>query len=359
MSIPREVCDAAFRDAVRACNPTRLVAGALERASVERPYVGLAVGKAAQAMARGAPGVQRGVCITNVSDGAPLPSRWRLYLASHPLPDESSIIAGMAALSLVESMSDSDTLLALVSGGASALMEIPAPGVTLDTLRQRTAELMASGASIQELNRARTLMSALKGGKLADRALGNIVTLVISDVPGDDPRVVGSGPTVRDGDRVELIGPLALFGVEVHAALRNQGWTTERLLEPLTGDVGAVATQLAAHGAAIVAWGEPTVKLPAQPGEGGRATQLALALAKHLRGSPRSAFVAASDGRDANTTAAGAYVTGETWDALVTAGIDPDAELARCNATAALATVGAVFTSGPTGINHADVVVIG
>jgi hydroxypyruvate reductase len=101
------------------------------------------------------------------------------------------------------------------------------------------------------------------------------------------------------------------------------------------------------------------VRLPANPGDGGRATQLALALARHLRGSDRSAFVAASDGRDGNTWSAGAYVNGASWDTLVRAGIDPDAELARCNAADTLAGLGAVFMPGPTGINHADVVILG
>jgi hydroxypyruvate reductase len=323
---------------------------------VRTPFVALAVGNAAQAMARGVSGATGGLFITNVSDGQPLPRYWRRMLASHPLPDESSIAAGMDALALVESVAESETLLALISGGASSLMELPARGVSLDELRRRTAETMASGAPIQELNRVRTELSALKGGKLADRALGQVVTLVISDVPGDDPHVIGSGPTVRDGaGRVELIGPMALFGERVQAELTRRGLSPTRHATPITGDVLEVAASLAAAPSPLVAWGEPTVKLPEQPGEGGRATQLALALAKHICGKDRSAFVAASDGKDADTTAAGAYVTGETWDQIA----DPDGELARCNATQALAAIGAVFTSGPTGINHADVVVLG
>jgi glycerate 2-kinase len=355
VTIDRALCEDAFRDAVRACNPTHLVHAALARAPVQPPYIGLAVGKAAQAMARGVTGVTRGLCITNTSDGHPLPQHWRRVLASHPLPDESSIAAGMNALALVESANDGETLLALISGGASSLMELPARGVTLDQIRRRTAETIASGAPIHELNRVRAELSALKDGKLADRALGPVVTLVISDVSGDDPSVIGSGPTVRDGDRVEVIAAMALFGERVQAALAGRGLTATRHAAPLTGDVLDVAAALASERGPLVAWGEPTVKLPAIPGEGGRATQLALALAKHLRGSDRSAFVAASDGKDASTPAAGAYVNGDTWDRIA----DGDVELARCNALHALTSIDAVFTSGPTGINHADVVVIG
>ncbi len=356
MTIPRPICEGAFREAVRACSPTQLVDDALERSPLRPPFVALAVGKAAEAMARGVSGASRGLCITNTSDGQTLPRHWRRMLASHPLPDETSLAAGMDALALVESVAEGETVLALISGGASSLMELPAPGVSLDELRRRTAEAMASGAPIQELNRIRTELSALKGGKLADRAFGPVVTLVISDVAGDDPHVIGSGPTVRDGiGRVEVIGPMALFGERVHEALGRRGVSPTRHTTPITGDVLDVAAALSAAPMPLVAWGEPTVKLPAEPGEGGRATQLALALAKHLRGSARSAFVAASDGKDANTTAAGAYVDGETWDRIA----DAEGELARCNATQALATIGAVFISGPTGINHADVVVLG
>lgn len=373
--IPRDECEAAFFAAVRACSPTRLVSEALERNPIPlrpdraliQPRIGLAVGKAAQAMAR-AIEVARGLCITNIDDGVGLPAGWKLMLASHPLPDESSVAAGMAALSLFESAGDNDTIVALISGGASSLLELPAPGISLDELRRRTAEAMASGASIHELNRLRTELSALKGGKLAGRAPVPVITLAISDVTGDDPHVIGSGPTVLDGragDRVEVVGKLALFGVMVTGALISTApphlyhLHVDRLEEPLIGDVLEVATRLAREQGPLVAWGEPTVKLPPDPGEGGRATQLALALARHLRGSDRSAFVAASDGKDANTSVAGAYVEGTTWDRLTSAGIDPDAELARCNATHALARVEALFTPGPTGINHADVVILG
>ncbi len=357
--IPRALCEQAFGEAVRSCDPTRLVHEALAHQGIAEPRVGLAVGKAAQAMARGLGSVSRGLCIAHIDDGKPMPPRWQMLISSHPLPDESSVAAGRAAVGLVESVGDPDTLIALISGGASSLMELPAPGITLAALRQRTLETMARGATIQELNHVRIGMSAIKGGKLADRALVPIITFVISDVPGDDPAVIGSGPTVRGSDRVEVIATLALFGEHIHGVLAACGIAVTRHSVPLTGDVLDVAASLAAEAGPLVAWGEPTVRLPATPGDGGRATQLALALAKHLRGSERSAFVAASDGKDANTNAAGAYVDGGSWDELVAAGLDPDAELARCNATYALARIGALLTPGPTGINHADVVVLG
>jgi glycerate 2-kinase len=357
--IDRAICEAAFRDAVAACDPARLVREALARLAVPSPIVSLAVGKAALAMARGVGAVSRGLVVPPSDDGLPLPPRWTKKLASHPLPDRSSVEAGLAALALVESAGEDDTVLALISGGASALLEVPAPGVTLEELRARTAERMAAGAPIAELNRVRTELSALKGGKLADRALVPVVTLVVSDVIGDDPRVIGSGPTVREGDRVEVIAPMALFGECVQRALEVHGHTMRRRGEPLAGDVVAVAELLAGETSPLVAWGEPTVVLPAEPGEGGRAQQLALLLARHLRGTDRAAFVAGSDGIDGSPQAAGAYVDGTTWDAIAAAGVSPDNALARCDATRALAAAGALFAPGPTGINHGDVVVLG
>jgi hydroxypyruvate reductase len=331
---------------------------ALERAPVPAPIVALAVGKAAQAMARGAGEVARGLCITNVDDGAPMPPRWRVLVGAHPLPDDRSVAAGLAALALVEGAGGADTVLALISGGASALLEVPTPGASLATIQRTTRELMARGVPIGELNAARTELSAIKGGRLADRALVDVVTLAISDVIGDDPRVIGSGPTVRPGDRVEVIGPMSAFGEQVASLLSTHRLDARLVAEPVAGDVTDVAAALAATSGRAVAWGEPTVRLPPSPGRGGRATQLALLLARHFRGTPRSAFVAASDGLDGASDAAGAYIDGTTWSALTSAGVDPERELAACNAAAALDRIGALFEPGPTGINHADVVIV-
>jgi glycerate-2-kinase len=300
----------------------------------------------------------------------------------------------MAALALIESAGEPDTVLALISGGASALVEQPRQGLRFDEMRDRVQALMASGAPIHELNRLRTELSAIKGGKLAARSKAPVITLVVSDVIGDDPRVIGSGPTVRepahDGDRVEVVAPMSSFGVEIFEALAARGIEATRIAEPIAGDVVVVADRLVAelggggamgaggranrgvdatgvegNGGAddivLVAWGEPTVRVVENAGSGGRAQQLALELAKRLRGTGKSAFVAGSDGVDGPSArgAAGAFVEGTTWDAIAAAGIDPAAALARCDAGTALDAVGALVVTGPTGINHADVVIIG
>jgi hydroxypyruvate reductase len=357
--ISRTTCEGAFLDAVRGCDPALRVRVALQRGPITQPIIGLAVGKAALAMARGVGPVARGLAITNALDRHGLPTGWTTRLASHPRPDASSVEAGIAALALVESAGEGDTVVALVSGGASSLIEVPVDGLTLDELVHRTDELVMRGAPIHELNALRTQLSAIKGGKLADRALVPVVTLVVSDVIGDDPRIVGSGPTVVRGGRVEVIAPMALFGEETVRALDRHGIEARRGGAPIAGDVADVADALAGESGPYVAWGEPTVKLPASPGVGGRAQQLALELARRLRGTDRSAFVAGSDGIDGASTAAGAYVDGTTWDAIVAAGISPDAALARCDAGTALAAIAATIVTGPTGVNHADVVILG
>ncbi len=379
--LDRATCEAAFRDAIDECDPRTLVrvaieSGILERAGRrDRPRLGLAIGKAALAMARGLGPVARGVAVTNADDGLPVPRGWHVTVASHPEPDARSLAAGDEVIDLVASATDRDLIVALVSGGASALVERLLPGVTLDGFRAEIRAVMASGAPIRELNRARTARSAIKGGKLAAMAVAPIVTLAISDVVGDELAVIGSGPTIlapmRAGDEAVVIAGLDRFAKAVAAGLGRRSWP---LLDnpafrnvddvPITGDVAAAADRWAAHVGVRIGFGEPTVQLPPDHGDGGRAQQLALELAWRLRGTQRSALVAGSDGIDGppprgRPAPAGAFVDGTTWGAIFAAGVDPDRALVRRDAGTALAAAGALFITGPTGINHADVVIIG
>ena len=381
--IERAICEAVFREAVVACDPALRVGEALAREPLrDRNVIGLAVGKAALAMVRGAGPVTRGLVVTtrtqhldkrSASDNLAIPSGWYVTYGGHPFPDDDSLAAGQRAIELVSSAEADDVVLALISGGASALFEATADGVSIDEYRERVREAMSRGAPIHELNALRTQLSAIKGGKLVARCAAPVVTLVVSDVIGDDPRVIGSGPTVRDGDphvigsgptvrdgdRVEVVAPMASFGEEIVRALVERGLAARRIVEPIDGDVAAVADRLANERGAVVAWGEPTVRLPDVPGEGGRAQQLALELAKRLRGTDRCAFVAGSDGLDgsARIGAAGAYVDGATWDAI---GDEEAARaLARLDSGTVLRRVGALVITGPTGINHADIAIVG
>ena len=426
----RELAEAAFARAVQACALDRRVAAAL--ADLPPPLagarrLGIAIGKAALAMARGAP-VDRGIAVVpagSVSGAggaggagsagsaggamtAAAPAGWRVIEASHPDPDERSEAAGRAVRELVLGAVADDVVIALISGGASALVE--QPRIPLGELRALAGALMAAGAPIDELNTVRGALSELKAGRLALACAAPIVTLVASDVIGDPLDVIGSGPTIgpwlatpgapvdvglaedsrrraalaileRRGlaapaallvpipprpiaraDRAVLVAPMAAFADAACEALAAAGLRARRLDPPLEGDVAAAARRLAAEAGPFVAWGEPTLHIPADHGDGGRAQQLALALARLLRGTPRALLVAGTDGVDGpppragRASPAGAFIDGATWDAIAAAGVDPALALERRDAGTALAAAGALFVPGPTGVNHADVV---
>jgi glycerate 2-kinase len=358
--IARARAESALQAAIASCDPEVRVHEAMARVA-RRSIIGVAVGKSAIAMARGAGPVVRGICVAIADDGWGLPDGWQLMLGSHPEPDNRSVAAAEAVIELVKSATAEDVVLALVSGGASALIEKPIAGVSLDELRLRVRAVIASGAKIREINEVRKSLSAIKAGKLARMSAAQVYTLAVSDVVGDDLEVIGSAPTVTDrkGDHAAVIMPVAAFGEAAALALN-----AHRLEEPMIDDVHAVAERLSSGQQTIVAWGEPTVKLPSYHGEGGRAQQLALELAKRLRDGDRSALVVGSDGIDgfppkSRPTPAGAFVDGDTWENIKAAGIDPHEALARCDAGTALAAVGALVVTGPTGINHADLMIVG
>lgn len=376
MTLDRARCVTAFRRAVDACDPARLVAGALASALgplADRPRFGVAIGKAALAMARGAGPVERGVIVTHADDGRGAPPGWYIVVGAHPVPDARSLHAGEAVIDLVAGARADGVVLALVSGGASALVERPAPGVAFDELRARVADLMASGADIHAINRLRGELSALKGGKLARLCTPPVATLAISDVHDNDIAVIGSGPTIapeRPRDRARVIASMQRFATELAAAYReSHDHVVGPFPHPITSNVHAaaeylLARELEARPRVYAAWGEPTVALPEPHGEGGRAQQLALILARELRGGHAAAFIAASDGADGpaprlRPAPAGAFVDETTWARVRSTGIDPDVALATCDAGAALHAVGALVATGPTGINHGDVMLIG
>jgi hydroxypyruvate reductase len=363
--IPRAVCEEAFRTAVAVCDPEVRVAGAVARlVPTDKAVLGIAIGKAALAMARGAGPVVKGIAVTPHLDGKPLPMGWTARDAGHPIPDERSVEAGRRASELVASAERDDVVLVLISGGASALVEQPT--IPLAEYVARVQAAMASGEPIERLNALRRSMSNIKGGKLAvATGAAKVITLAISDVIGDDLRVIGSGPTIPDtdaarqvcdarGDVAEVILPMRLFAFGVSAELRSRGIVLPFHEEPMRGRVTDLERGI--H------WGEPTLTVPDDHGEGGRAQQLALELARRLRGTDRSAFVAGSDGIDGppphgRPAPAGAYVDATTWDAIGDEAATRAVE--RRDAGSALAAVGALVITGPTGINHADVAVVG
>lgn len=389
---------AVFAAAVAAVRPGPLVAAALAELPVAlaaRPRYVLAVGKAAYDMLDGARGGGWVQALAVGAPGAPPPSAaaWpgptELIESSHPLPDERSRHAARRARALVDAAPADALIVALISGGGSAMVAEPRAGLTLREKVERTARVMAAGASIAELNRVRRALSAVKGGLLVADAQAPVLTLAVSDVANDDPRIIASGLTVsetaqplavgaswravggRAGDRYRVLAGQGAASLAAAAELSARGWSVERWSTPLTGPVAEVATALARASSslgprcALVAHGEPVVALPVQPpgaspAAGGRAQQLALELARRLDGAPVTALVAGTDGVDGPSTppVAGAVVDGASWRRLSALGHDGAAALARCDARPALSALGALLSPGPTGVNHADLMLL-
>lgn len=362
----REELARVFAAAVAACDPARATARALAGDDVRR-LLGkrvvhvAAVGKAARAMAAGAARALGGrvvggvVVVPEGAPAVPLPAALEVREAAHPVPDARSEAAGRALLQLAGRVPPDAALLALVSGGASALAAVPAPGLTLEEKIAKVGEVVRAGAPIAEINRVRASLSAIKGGRLAAACRAPVVTVAVSDVVGDDLAVIGSGPTIppRPGDHAILASGLGTLAEAARAALGEDATIVDA---GVTGDVDALAARIVeairTRAGALVWTGEPTIAVGPSPGRGGRARHVALVVARALAGVPGWTLLAAgSDGIDGTPDAAGAIVDGDTWAAIA----DGEGALARHDAGTALAPFALV--TGPTGVNHADLYV--
>lgn len=339
-----------------------------------------AVGKAAAAMWLGAhdalgSALEGGLVVTTSGEPRALDAARaagaEVLIAAHPLPDARSLAAGRALLDgLMALPGDLDPLL-LISGGASSLVEVPRAGVSLAELREVAARGLAGGVPIGELNRRRAACSALKGGGLT-RALGMraALALFVSDVPGDDPAVIGSGLLAPlPGDRVER-RMVATLPDALRAAAAAAPAQRELAALPVHVDARRLDGEAALAGRRLgsalleaapglyVGGGETTVTLPAAPGRGGRNQHLALAAAGVLRGRSDVALLACgTDGVDGATDDAGALVDGGTWQRVIDGGLDPQTALERADAGTALAAAGDLVHTGPTGTNVGDIVI--
>lgn len=384
-----------------------------ERARHAGPVVVVGAGKAVVAMARAAtrvvPPDTAGICVaphgTSASDLAAI----ELRTAAHPVPDTAGVRATEAVLDAVGRAGPDTLVLVLLSGGASALLVAPADGLSLADKQAVTRDLVTAGAEIGALNAVRKHCSRVKGGGLARAAAGARAcwTLVLSDVVGDDPATIGSGPTVPDPTtHADALATLARYRVEAPLAVRDhlvrgaagatpetmkagdpaaggivvvaagnadavaaaaraaatRGYAVREWPHPLAGDAAAEGRALAAAlrgergPIALIAGGEPTVRAVGD-GVGGRAQHLALAAAVDLAGLPAVLLAAGTDGVDGPTDAAGACVDGGTVERLCAAGIDPASALASTDSHRALEASGDLVRTGPTGTNVADVVV--
>ena len=332
----------------------------------------------------------------------------------HPLPDEQSIASGEAALRLADAnRARGETLVVLLSGGASAMMAAPAPGVTLQDKIAMTRELLRSGLPIAEMNTRRKRLSAIKGGRLAVRA-GRSITFAISDVHApveDDPSVIGSGPTVitdpsigRADTTFVLVGSRrdAMDGASAEAV--RLGYEVQRIDSPTLGEAresarifatritGAVAARHDSDGArqrlSVIASGETTVTLSRDStGRGGRNQEFALAAALALEDAPATGTPAVArggetladgrsrpslddardgwalacvgtDGIDGPTDAAGAIVDSTTLSRAAAAGLDPRVALALHDSYSFFERLGDLVITGPTNTNVGDVQVL-
>ncbi|GAC1698792.1 MAG: glycerate kinase [Steroidobacteraceae bacterium] len=335
-----------------------------------------AIGKAAAAMALGAHdalgvAIGRTLVITRAGHVAPgLLDLGDLELleSAHPVPDERSLAAGARLLRWVDELPPTAAPLFLISGGASSLVEVLAAGASLDALLRLNQQGLAAGIPIGELNARRRSLSRIKGGGLAARLGGRPArALFISDVPGNDPGVIGSGlmGVAPAGDKVRrtVIASADDAVAAVAAEAQRRGFRvhagTARFDGPATRLAARFAHELRLAAAEVLVWGgESTVQLPPAPGRGGRNQHLALAAAKLIAGEPDLLLLAAgTDGTDGVTEDAGALVDADTCARIALAGLDPDASLRQADAGTALAASGDLVHTGPTGTNVGDVVI--
>lgn len=387
-----------------------------ERFEAGRVFV-VAAGKAAGAMARAAEElfggrVESGLVVTKDDHDAG-PDGFEVVFASHPEPDERGVEAARKVQELAESLEEGDLLLALISGGASALLADPAPPIEIGDLKKLTQDLLKSGADIAEINTVRKHVSVLKGGGLARLAApAKTLALLLSDVVGDAPSSIASGPAAPDTTTLEdTRDVLQRYGIEPprsiaqhleqaeetpkpgdtifdgvtnvvcgggrHAVEAAAGKARELGYEPLilsttmTGDARAIAEVSAAvvreaqesgnpasPPCAILSGGEATVVVRGG-GTGGPNQEFALTLAVELDGVDGwAAFAADTDGNDGPTDAAGGIVSGETAAKIRAAGVDPVRALEENDARAALDAGGALLVTGPTGTNVNDLRVV-
>lgn len=414
---PRQLLRRLFAAGLAAADPARCVPPAL--AAIEPPGPGgrlivVGAGKASAAMARAVeahwPGPLSGLVVTRYGHGVPC-SRIEIVEAAHPVPDAAGEAAAARILALVGGLTVNDRVLALISGGGSALLAAPAAGVTLPQKRALTSALLRSGASIGEINGVRKQLSAIKGGRLALAAWpAPVLTLAISDVPGDDPAVIASGPTVGDpGDGAAALAILERYGIPLDPALRARlaagelatpkpddprlarsrfvllasprqmleaaaaealrcGVTPLILGDAIEGEArevarvhAGIALACSRHGfpagkpCVLLSGGETTVTLRGEGGRGGRNSEFLLGLALALDGAPGIAALAAdSDGIDGSEDNAGAFVDPQTPARARALGLDGRAALAANDAWGYFAALGDLLVTGPTLTNVDD-----
>jgi hydroxypyruvate reductase len=403
-TVARRLLLEVFAAALRAVDGRTVVGRALAARPLDGPVWICAIGKAAQSMALGAcdvlgSRVLGGLLITksghvdpSAFDGRGIACR----LGGHPVPDEGSLSAGRRLICALGALSPHTAVLFLLSGGASSLVEVPIAGLGLADLRRMNEWLLGSGLAIDAVNRVRKSVSRIKGGGLLSR-LGDRPTrvLAISDVPGDDPAVIGSGllvperalaggvaaldlptwlsewverglvergPLPSTGPEIELVATLEIAKSAAAEAGRRAGLAVRVDARAIEGDAALAGRRLArallsGPPGLSVAGGETTLRLPAAPGRGGRNQHLALAAAIELAGHADVLLLSAgTDGNDGPTDDAGALVDGATLARIEDAGLDALVGLRRADSGALLEASGDLIRTGATGTNVMDLI---
>lgn len=360
----------------RACVREALKAPTASGAEPKRVWAA-AVGKAASSMMLGAydalgARLERALLITkdgHVSPEVLAAPGIEVIESAHPMPDERSLAAGARLLEWVSQLPEDVEPLFLISGGASSLAEALVPGATLEQLMDLNARGLASGLAIGELNAQRAQLSRIKGGRLAAQIAGRRArALFISDVPGHDPAVIGSGlmgPSGAPNDLIErqIVASIDRAADVALAEAQRLGLNAFRHPETFDGPAERLAVRFAhelhmnVHQVRI--WGgESVVTLPENPGRGGRNQHLALAAARVMAGQDNLLLlVGATDGTDGVTQDAGALVDGDTCSRVALAELDVQQCLQSANSGAALAAAGDLIHTGPTGTNVGDLII--
>ncbi|MDX8455119.1 glycerate kinase [Mesorhizobium sp. VK9D] len=412
MTDPKSFLTSIFNAAVAAADPEKTIRDHLPARPKGRTIV-IGAGKGSAQMAAAFEkvwdGPIDGLVVTRYGYGARC-ERIEIIEAAHPVPDAAGLEASKRLLEKVRGLTADDLVVALISGGGSALLPSPAPGLTLADEIAVNEALLASGAPIAAMNAIRKHVSTIKGGRLAAAAHpARVVSLVVSDIPGDNPALVASGPTVPDtGSREDALASIAAYGMklpdavmahisspaadaprpddprfagnEVHltasagvsleaaaAEAKRQGIEAVILSDAIEGEareVGGVHAAIAREVATrnrpfrkpvlILSGGETTVTLRAK-GKGGRNSEFLLAFAIGIDDVDGiHALAADTDGIDGSENNAGAFADGSTVARMRVAGVDAKAMLAGNNAWTAFNAVGDLFVPGPTGTNVND-----
>jgi len=411
LSSPRDFLASLFAEAVRAADPITGIRSHLPTRPKGRTVV-IGAGKGAAQMARALESVWdgrlEGVVVTRYGYGCETRDI-EIIEAAHPVPDAAGLVASQRLLAAVGDLTQDDLVIALICGGGSALLPAPPAGMTLEDEIAVNEALLASGAPISAMNVVRKHLSTIKGGRLAASTQAQVVSLIVSDIPGDNPAHVASGPTIPDGstrhDAIEIVEQYGLnlpqpcidrlhseaadaprvddpvftnhrhhivasAGVSLDAAAalaQREGVEAVILSDSIEGEardvalvIAAIAREIEARNrpfgkpVVLLSGGETTVTLRAKGGKGGRNGEFSLAMALAIDGHQIDVLAADTDGIDGSEDNAGAFSDGRTVKRLRRAGLDPRRLLDSNDSYSGFAAIGDLFETGPTGTNVND-----